>query len=395
MHPRPATSQAHENPENPSDPEQKEIRRQAYRLKMSALVVVNMLLESATLALFAYAGTISYAVAGWFFVLSMLTSGGVHLYIRRGYNLGHKNRSMLVPQMLLCGAVQVLCIFLAPNLTIFFLLVIIAFSGYAAIEFTPREFTISWLAFGIVSAAALWLVRDRFAYPGVSDLEIVLVWVFFFLTLRQLSMAGVSYSRMRDKLSETNKQLQQSLKQIEELASHDALTGVLNRRRFMEMLEAEMQRSERFDTPFCFVMLDLDLFKTINDRYGHPVGDAVLQTTCSIALGTLRSTDVIGRLGGEEFGIVLTGTAAENGLKTMERLRKAVFEHGWDSVVPGLMVSFSAGLAGYVPGESMHALAKRADEALYRAKHAGRNRVVLADAGEVHAVNAELTGAPQ
>lgn len=369
------------------------MRRQANRIRMSGLVVINMLLESITLVLFAYAGTISYSVAGWFFVLSMLTSGGVYLFIRRGYNLRLKNRSMLVPQMLLCGAVQVLCIFLAPNLTILFLLIIIAFSGYAAIEFTPREFTISWLVFGVVSAIALWLVRDRFGYPGVSGLEIVLVWAFFFLTLRQLSMAGVSYSRMRDKLSETNKQLQQSLKQIEELASHDSLTGVLNRRRFMEMLEAEMQRSERFNSPFCFVMLDLDLFKTINDRYGHPVGDAVLQTTCSIALGTLRATDVVGRLGGEEFGIILTGTPAENGVPTMERLRKAVFEHGWDSVTPGLMVSFSAGLAGHVPGESMHALAKRADEALYHAKHAGRNRVVLADAGEAHAASTAETHA--
>lgn len=365
-----------------NDAQQKEMRRQANRVNMSRLVVINMLMESATLVLFAYAGTIPYSIAGWFFVLSMLTSGGMYWFIRRGYNLRMKNRSMLVPQMLLCGAVQVLFIFLAPNLTILFLLIIIAFTGYAAIEFTPREFTISWLIFGAVSAVALWLVRDRFGYPGVSSLEVVLVWVFFFLTLRQLSMAGVSYSRMRDKLSETNRQLQESLKQIEELASHDSLTGVLNRRRFMEMLEAEMQRSERFGQPFCFVMLDLDLFKTINDRFGHPVGDAVLQAACSIALGTLRATDVVGRLGGEEFGIILTGTTAENGVRTMERLRKAVFEHDWDSITPGLMVSFSAGLATHLPGDSMHAIAKRADEALYHAKHAGRNRVVVAEAEE-------------
>lgn len=354
------------------------MRRQENRVYMARLVVINMLLESVTLGLFAYAGTIPVSIAGLFVVLSMSTSGGTWLFFRRGYNLKLKNKGLLVPQLLLCGAIQVIFIFLAPNLSILFLLIIIAFTGYAAIEFTPREFTIGWLVFGVVSALALWLVRDRFGYPGLSGLEIVLVWAFFFLTLRQMSMAGVSYSRMRDKLSEKNRQLQESLQQIEELASHDALTGVLNRRRFIEMLEAELQRSERSGQPFCFVMLDLDLFKTINDRHGHLVGDAVLQTVCGIARQTLRTTDQIGRLGGEEFGLVLTGTAPENGMTTMERLRKAVFEHDWDSITPGLMVSFSAGLAGHVPGDSVHAMAKRADDALYRAKHAGRNRVVIA-----------------
>lgn len=380
MHPRQATSQTEEAIPDIEPNERKELRRQAHRIYMARLVVINMLMESAMLALAAYAGTIPVFTAGLFFMVSMATSVGTYAFFKRGYNLKLQDKGLLVPQLLICGAVQVLFIFLAPNLTLFFLLVIFAFTGYAAIEFSPRQFKTGWLVYGAVSALALWLVRDRFAYPGTSAPELLLFWAFFFLTMRQIIMPGVSYARLRDKLSEKNRQLQASLRQIEILASRDALTGVLNRRRFMELLEAELQRSARSTAPFCFVMLDLDLFKAINDRYGHPVGDAVLKTTCDIAVQSLRAADQIGRLGGEEFALILTGTGPDGGLATMERLRQAVGMHDWDGIAPGLAVSFSAGLAGYVPGDNVHDIAKRADEALYRAKHAGRNCVMAAEA---------------
>ena len=366
--------------ENPSvSIEQRESRRQAHRIYMSGLVVRNMLVESVELGLFAYAGTIPAWIAVAFFVVGLTASGAIYLFIRAGYNMRLKERGLLVPQLVINGLIQIGFLILAPHLTILFLLVLIAFSGYAAVEFTPRQFTISWLIYGAGTALALWLTRDRFAYPGVSGLETALVWLFFFMTLRSLTLASARFSSLREKLSEKNHELQRSLRQIEELASRDYLTGVFNRGHLMTMLIAELRRSERSGEVFCFVMLDLDHFKAINDSHGHPVGDMVLKTVCDIASHTLRVVDRIGRLGGEEFGIILPNTMLDDGVTSIERLREAVQHHPWERSVPGLKVHFSAGISAHAKGDSVETLIKRADEALYAAKQRGRNCVLAQD----------------
>ncbi|MGE4265597.1 MAG: diguanylate cyclase [Desulfovibrio sp.] len=167
--------------------------------------------------------------------------------------------------------------------------------------------------------------------------------------------------------------------QLKLLANADPLTGVANRRRFMELLRAERERALRFAQPLCVVMLDLDDFKRVNDVHGHDVGDQMLRHVSALVSASLRTVDTLGRLGGEEFCLLLPQTGQEAGLEAvqriLERLRRTPLE------LPGgpLRQTMSCGLAALNgtegPEPGVDELLKRADDALYRAKAKGKDRV--------------------
>ena len=170
-------------------------------------------------------------------------------------------------------------------------------------------------------------------------------------------------------------------RELEYRAHIDALTGLPNRRHFFELAEQELARSLRYDKPLSMLMLDVDYFKRINDVYGHHVGDMVLQKLGDLCGKTLREMDIPGRLGGEEFAFLLPETALEQAREVAERLRQAVAEAGLaQPVVEDLDCTVSIGVAQLVHTDAdITDLLKRADKALYAAKHAGRNRVYCAD----------------
>ncbi|RZL51650.1 MAG: GGDEF domain-containing protein, partial [Sphingomonas sp.] len=159
-------------------------------------------------------------------------------------------------------------------------------------------------------------------------------------------------------------------------------TGALTRRGFVEQAEREIARSCRYGRSSTLVMLDLDHFKAVNDTYGHPVGDQVLQQVAQVASVTLRPSDVFGRLGGEEFALLLPETNGDEAMVVAERLRRAIADHPiplTDGRV--LPVSASFGVAALGPDiASFPAWLHRADTMLYAAKAAGRNCVRLAPA---------------
>jgi diguanylate cyclase (GGDEF)-like protein len=158
---------------------------------------------------------------------------------------------------------------------------------------------------------------------------------------------------------------------LRRLAGTDYLTGLPNRREATARLEREIQRSQRYGSPLSVVLTDLDDFKSVNDRFGHEVGDRVLQHAAELLLRTLRSTDMCGRWGGEEFLIALPGVELGGGVDAAERLRRALAEG--DAEGPALTASF--GVTGFVCGDSVESLVRRADAALYEAKRRGRDRV--------------------
>ncbi|RJG05978.1 GGDEF domain-containing protein [Noviherbaspirillum cavernae] len=174
-------------------------------------------------------------------------------------------------------------------------------------------------------------------------------------------------------------ELESQLVQMSELVREDQLTGSLNRRGLDEVLEREMARAQRRNSSLCIAMLDVDDFKKLNDTYGHSTGDEALIHLVRVVKDTLRSMDVIARFGGEEFMIVLPDTSLEAASQTVTRvqreLTKRIFMHNHER----LLITFSAGAAMYRSGEEQVELIKRADEALYKAKKAGKNRVVNAD----------------
>jgi diguanylate cyclase (GGDEF)-like protein len=160
---------------------------------------------------------------------------------------------------------------------------------------------------------------------------------------------------------------------LERLAFVDPLTGLPNRRQLDLALQQQIELAERYATPFCVVLLDIDHFKRVNDRHGHLIGDQALGEVADTARLALRATDQIGRWGGEEFLAVLPQTSSAEGRAAAERVRTAI---AGTVNVGGEPVTISAGVAYYQPGDTPGDLVRRADAALYRAKELGRNRVV-------------------
>jgi diguanylate cyclase (GGDEF)-like protein len=167
--------------------------------------------------------------------------------------------------------------------------------------------------------------------------------------------------------------------QLRELADTDALTGTLSRRAFLERAAEEFQRSRRYGHALCVAMLDIDEFKAVNDRHGHGAGDQVLARVAAVCMAQLREgIDLCGRLGGEEFGILLPETELAGAQVTAERLRSAIRDLAFEASGRTFGVSVSIGVAPLTAGDDTFTnLLSRADAALYRAKGAGRDRVVL------------------
>ena len=174
----------------------------------------------------------------------------------------------------------------------------------------------------------------------------------------------------------TENALRESEENLRVQATRDHLTGLPNRRAFIERMENELARVRRFRTKCSLLMIDIDHFKLVNDRYGHAAGDTVLKTFAYTLGATLRQADFSGRLGGEEFGLLLPETTPSAALVLAERLRKKFEELHVETSSGTIRFTASIGVAAVIPeDESIDAPLARADEALYRAKSKGRNRV--------------------
>ncbi len=171
-------------------------------------------------------------------------------------------------------------------------------------------------------------------------------------------------------------QMQQDLSR---LALTDALTGIANRRAFLDQLNREIACSERTGRALCVAMVDIDHFKRVNDTYGHGTGDKVIRKTADRMVNHLRANDRVGRLGGEEFGIILPDTMPDDAMPALNRLREDIGASSMRTETDeALQVTVSMGLAVHRGMETADAVLSRADEALYEAKETGRNRVCLA-----------------
>lgn len=179
--------------------------------------------------------------------------------------------------------------------------------------------------------------------------------------------------RLRDR----NVALLAAKEKLETLSITDDLTGLHNKRWLLARLQEETSRAERYRDGLALVLFDLDHFKRINDAHGHLFGDRVLQAFADLLRQSFRGVDRIARFGGEEFAVILPETSTAGAVDAIERFRKAVEER----LLAGVAVTTSAGVASYRAGEvgaGPESLLRDADDALYQAKRAGRNRVVVA-----------------
>lgn len=199
-------------------------------------------------------------------------------------------------------------------------------------------------------------------------------------------------------LQDNARRLQADNEQLRQLAWRDGLTGLLNRRALDVILDREVARSLRLSEPLALVMCDIDHFKAFNDFYGHLIGDDCLREVGQVLSGVIqRATDMVARYGGEEFTLVLPNTVLNGGLDLVQRIQHALHERGLpDATSPeGKLLTLSFGVAEFDPRRdaTAHTFLERADSALYRAKHQGRNRVGLAYPQGIQVLESQLSPA--
>jgi len=212
----------------------------------------------------------------------------------------------------------------------------------------------------------------------IAALRQILIGAIEELLQGQESLAGSLQSTsdyMRIVKSDSER-LYEELHKVRQMSLTDEFTGLPNRRAFTLRLDDEIGRAQRYATPLALAIIDLDEFKAINDTYGHVAGDQVLRCYADHILSTFRHHDMVARYGGEEFSVLLPNTALAGAQRALRKLQKRVAQSPCDYGGRGMpLPTFSAGLTLYVPGETPIRFIERADLALYRAKHLGRNRI--------------------
>ncbi|MFT5659475.1 MAG: diguanylate cyclase (GGDEF)-like protein/PAS domain S-box-containing protein [Sulfurimonas sp.] len=187
-----------------------------------------------------------------------------------------------------------------------------------------------------------------------------------------LASVAIEKEQNHKKLLSRTQEIERQNILLASLATKDYLTGLYNRSKLDEVLDKQMKHSKRYSNTFGIILLDIDYFKAVNDKYGHQTGDAVLCEFSDLLTACSRETDIVGRWGGEEFLIIVDNINKENIMKLAEKLRLAVDEHEF-AFVKHKTASF--GITLYSNDDKMNELVSRADKALYKAKHSGRNLV--------------------
>lgn len=356
-----------------------EKERQQNRIKLAHIVVIFAVLQSAVINLFAYTGAVSPMTGIAFAIVSVGAALVFWAIYKSGLNLQWEHPDLTLHHCTLLVLTQFVFIFFAPKLTILFLLVILVVFAYGMVQLHYYHFAVGWVSYTVLSGLVLWLMHDSFGYPGNSDVQLLLLWLFFSLVLGTFVMARIQSNRLRAQLSVARDELTVALAKLDGLGQHDVLTGALNRRALVEALDAELLRARRTGHPFCFALIDLDHFRAINEKYGNAIGDMALKSVSETAIKLLRALDRFGRTGGEEFGILLPATWLDQGVIAMGRLTKAVKETDWEKIAPGLTMTFSAGITTNAVNDTAEVIIKRADEALKQAKKEGRDRVIQSE----------------
>ena len=354
-------------------------KRQRIRLAMSGLAALLMVFCLVVMNSVAAAGLASTSEVRVWTACSVLGLIAVYAAIRSGWSRRFKDPALTLAQILYaitCCAAAFVIAGPARGVTLPILAIILMFGIFGL---TTRQMlgvlVYSLVAFGLASGVVAG--RDEPDYPPVVaaayvGMVVVVLLSSTFLTTRVQST--------REHLRRQKAELAQALEQIRQLATHDDLTGLLNRRAMLDRMQLEQRRSLRSGSPLLIAQLDIDHFKAVNDTHGHAAGDLVLQSFADTVRRNVRDTDVLARWGGEEFVLLLCDTPAADAVALMERLRQAVQAMQVPVAQGGqpITVTVSIGLARHAPADPLAGTLERADRALYAAKAGGRNRVVPA-----------------
>lgn len=354
--------------------------RQRVRLAQSALASLLMAACIVWLHLLAAVG-LSDGRGLWAF--TVFASAGllvVFMLIRCGWSRRLADPSMTLPQMLYaiaCNAAGYMIAGRAHGAVPLILAVILMFGMFGMTDRQVRF--VGLYALALFGGAAAWMaMREPAIYPPAHELA------YFMMTAVVVCGVLVLNTRMttmRDRLRRQREDLARALDRIQQLATHDELTGLVNRRRMQELLDHERDRSARPGHTWCVALIDVDHFKSVNDHYGHAIGDQALRALAQLGRAQIRKADMLARWGGEEFVLLLPDTGLAAACQVVDRWRRRQGDAPLQADEDVLHVRFSAGVAQHLDGESVEQTIARADAALYRAKALGRDRVVADPAG--------------
>jgi diguanylate cyclase (GGDEF)-like protein len=309
-------------------------------------------------------------------LLSVATMLTFFVIIRGGWNRRYADPTLSYPQIVAAQSLVALAYaVLGPvhSATLVMLALVMVFGMFNLRAEAVRAACVYTVV--AMGAVMIWCARtDPQQYPVLLECFNFVLVAIVMTAIGQLSHHLMS---MRQRLKSQRAALQDALAQIRELATRDELTGLPNRRHMLDLLHAHAQRRSRGGQRFYVGLIDLDHFKAINDGHGHGAGDDALRTFAEQAEAMLRTTDAIGRWGGEEFLLILPENGPFDPTVCVERLRVALAVTPACDAAPALRVAFSAGLTRCRDGEPIGQTIERADHALYTAKEAGRGRTVL------------------
>ncbi|UVE18819.1 GGDEF domain-containing protein [Pseudomonas sp. LS44] len=322
------------------------------------------------------AGFMSLHLAGML-VLSFIVLSSCVLFllvIWLNLNLRFRDPSLTTAQMCWAIGVVFFTAYFVETLRMLFLMMALVVMMFGAFRLRLA----GYVRVGLFTAACyVGLLVSLWARGAVMDGRVELIQAFEFAVLMLgVCILGLEMSNLRNMLQVRNRDLQQALERIQLLAITDELTGLYNRRFANDLLAQQKSLADRGNYSFVLCLVDLDLFKSVNDRFGHGNGDAVLKQLAQLFRHAVRDVDFVARLGGEEFLLLLSHTDVTGAELVLERLRQGVRNTEWQDCL-GLRLSLSVGVSAYRPVEDWEDTMLRADGALYQAKNGGRDQVVV------------------
>ncbi len=320
----------------------------------------------------------------WLTIYSLTGSLTFYLMIRTGFNRRFKTDPALTIAQQVVALIAAIWMFSIAGAdrgaTLCIIMLIFAFGSFA--NKTWQMVYLSVFTLAMLAGVMVWQYRTD---PATYPIRVALFqFAYIFFVIWPICILTGRMNALRRQLSGQKIALQQALEQIQLKAESDELTGLVNRRAMVPLLQNEMRGAKTGQGQICLGLIDIDKFKDINDRYGHQVGDEALRAFARISRSGLRAEDVMARWGGEEFLVMLPGTTVEQGVQCLERIREILESTTLDHIHPGLRFTISAGVTNLHGEDHLEAAVERADQAMYLAKQTGRNRIVR---GALHAAN--------
>lgn len=349
------------------------------RRRILAYVASSFTLDALLLLAFAAAGTISAAAALGYGAAGLASCALFYVLDRIGVSDRQRDPYLTLASVWLNSTLIVLAAYWIPAVGPLLLMLLFLVLAFGALRLGRAEAAAVVAVLAPAILVVLISAEAEFSLPmsGLAERTLTAVWIVSILA--RCLLMGLYGAQIRAQLNRRNRELQQAHAEVQRLATRDDLTGLLNRRSLLECVRRQAGHHGGVKAaPYALALLDVDHFKAINDTYGHPVGDDVLRRFGLLIAREMRASDRAGRFGGEEFLLLLHGVEMEeNARQIAERLRQAIARHGWSTIAPHLAVTASVGVAVARAEETTEQVLARADQALYEAKRAGRNRVCL------------------